>query len=693
MADTLNERVVNALGAAYEVKAEIGRGGMGVVYRAQDRKLHRDVAIKVLPPDLAFRDEVRVRFLREAETAAQLNHPNIVPIYSVDDHDGLVWFVMGLVEGESLAARLAYDPRPPLDDVRRILRDVADALAYAHAHGIIHRDIKPDNILLERQSGRPVVTDFGIARALEADSRLTLTGIAVGTPAYMSPEQATGEREVDGRSDLYSLAVVGYQMLAGELPFQATNTPAMLMKHINEPLPPLRERYRDIPPGLAAAIERALAKKPNDRWRDAGEFRDAIASNETDSASPRSVLVGVKGPSLEVGVRLSAAWKRPAASPREDDAARMAKDVRREVRELVRDATLGGVRRALGHARDAIEASNAGGHGDPLTPLPAGMTPLPPVPPWMPASWRDARRQWRQQRKSYRKELRARRDGGDLLAKLVEPSREDRIRRFRRRLASSVMTVSVLAGVNFFFGPPHFAWFLIPAAFMGLGVLRRGSSLWADGIRFRDVFGKDARERLQRDTSREGRALPSGPTPQQQAERLAPADVLEGPYGTIVHRAATDRAAALQALEKLSPADRALIPDVAPSVNALADRVGSIATSLHRLDEDVTPEALSRLERRIADTKAQPESPDRDKRVALLERQQATLADLLGRRETLRTQLESASLLLQNMRLDLLALNSAGVQSVINDVSSATQEARALSREIQNALAAAKEVR
>ena len=167
---------------------------------------------------------------------------------------------------ESLAARLAREPRPPFADVRRILRDVADALAYAHARRIIHRDIKPDNILLDRQSGRPIVTDFGIARAIEGDSRLTVTGTAVGTPAYMSPEQAMGEGEIDGRSDLYSLAVVGYQMLAGELPFKASNTPAMLMKHLSDPLRPLATVRSGVPKELAQLIERTLAKKPHQRW-------------------------------------------------------------------------------------------------------------------------------------------------------------------------------------------------------------------------------------------------------------------------------------------------------------------------------------------------------------------------------------------------------------------------------------------
>src|SRR5690606_37397688 len=160
---------------------------------------------------------------------------------------GLVYFTMGLVEGESLAARLGRDPRPPLNEVRRVLREVADALHSAHANGVVHRDIKPDNILIEQGTARAVGTDFGLDRAAEGDQRLTVTGIAVGTPAYMSPEQAMGEREVDGRADIYALGIVGYQMLAGELPFRATNTPAMLMKHLSERPRPLSQVRDDLP--------------------------------------------------------------------------------------------------------------------------------------------------------------------------------------------------------------------------------------------------------------------------------------------------------------------------------------------------------------------------------------------------------------------------------------------------------------
>ena len=295
MNDYLRDRVTVAVGTNYLIEHEVGRGGMAVVYRAIDLRLHRPVAIKVLPPDLAFNPDVRTRFIREAQTAAQLSHPNIVPIYSVDEKDGsnVVYFVMAYIDGESLGVRLAREGAWPVDRTVRVLRDVADALAYAHARGVVHRDIKPDNILIDRASGRPMVTDFGIARAAAGDARLTVTGVAVGTPAYMSPEQALGERELDGRSDLYSLGVVGYHMLAGETPFKASNTPAMLVKHVSERPRPIRERRPEVPAYLAVAIDRALAKRPEDRWADAAEFRDAldgaqVSSREQASPPPRT---------------------------------------------------------------------------------------------------------------------------------------------------------------------------------------------------------------------------------------------------------------------------------------------------------------------------------------------------------------------------------------------------------------------
>jgi eukaryotic-like serine/threonine-protein kinase len=269
--------VERVLSPHYELDTEIGRGGMGVVYRAKDRRLKRTVAIKVLPPELAFRSEIKTRFLREAETAAQLNHPNIVDIYAVDEAEGIVYFVMAYITGDNLAKRVHDHGALSVDETRRTLRDVADALAYAHERGVIHRDIKPDNILIDAQSGRPMVTDFGIARAItEGDSRLTATGIAIGTPTYMSPEQAAGERTIDGRSDLYSLGILGYQMLAGEPPFLANSTPAILVKHISERPTPIEQRRGDVPQDLARIIMVLLEKDPANRFPSASAVVTAL---------------------------------------------------------------------------------------------------------------------------------------------------------------------------------------------------------------------------------------------------------------------------------------------------------------------------------------------------------------------------------------------------------------------------------
>jgi predicted Ser/Thr protein kinase len=275
----LRTHVERVLGPHYELDCEIGRGGMGVVYRAKDRRLKRTVAIKVLPPELAFRSEIKTRFLREAETAAQLNHPNIVDIYAVDEVEGTVFFVMAYITGDNLAKRVHEHGVLSVEETRRTLRDVADALAYAHERGVIHRDIKPDNILIDAGSGRPMVTDFGIARAVsEGDSRLTATGIAIGTPTYMSPEQAAGERAIDGRSDLYSLGIVGYQMLTGSPPFIANSTPAILVKHISERPTPIEQRRSDVPQDLGRVIMMLLEKDPANRFPSASAVVAALDS-------------------------------------------------------------------------------------------------------------------------------------------------------------------------------------------------------------------------------------------------------------------------------------------------------------------------------------------------------------------------------------------------------------------------------
>lgn len=273
----LRSHVMRVLEAQYEVEKEVGRGGMGIVYKGRDKRLKRPVAIKLLPPELAFRSEIRSRFLREAEMAAQLSHPHIVPIYSVDEREGLVYFVMALVEGENLGTRIATRGPMAPEEARRILREVGDALAYAHEQNTVHRDIKPDNILIDAATGRTMVTDFGIARAVSegAEAKLTATGIAIGTPAFMSPEQSAGDRDIDGRTDLYSLGVVAYQMLCGDLPFNATSTPALLVKHLSERPVPIEQRA-NVPADLARAVMLCLEKNPDDRFPDARAFVRAL---------------------------------------------------------------------------------------------------------------------------------------------------------------------------------------------------------------------------------------------------------------------------------------------------------------------------------------------------------------------------------------------------------------------------------
>ncbi|HJP58023.1 MAG TPA: serine/threonine-protein kinase, partial [Gemmatimonadales bacterium] len=284
----LAARLGEALGDAYTIEGEIGRGGMGVVYRARDERLQRRVAIKVLPPELAFQQDIRQRFTREAQTAAKLSHPHIVPIHTVGEGQGLVYFVMGYVDGESVGGRIKRRGRLPVEEVRRVMKETADALSAAHNLSIIHRDIKPDNILLEGTRGRVMVTDFGIAKALSSSSGATLTGVgvAIGTPSFMSPEQAAGEREIDGRSDLYSLGIVAYQMLSGELPFSAPTVAGILMKQITEPAPDIREVRPDVPEDLALAVARCLEKDPENRWPSADSLRRSLENRVVTGYQP-----------------------------------------------------------------------------------------------------------------------------------------------------------------------------------------------------------------------------------------------------------------------------------------------------------------------------------------------------------------------------------------------------------------------
>src|SRR5438094_1968229 len=298
---SLAARLVKALGSSYTVEGELGRGGMGVVYKARDGRVKGQVASKVVPAELGFREEIRIRFLREAETAARLSHPHIVPIHSVGEApDGLVYFVMAFVDGESVAGKLSRRGRLPPEEARRVMLETADALGAAHALGIIHRDVKPDNILLEGSRGRVVVTDFGIAKALSSATggTLTATGVAIGTPHFMSPEQAAGDREIDGRSDIYSLGVVGYQVLVGQLAVRSPTVPGILMKHITEPAPMITEKRPDCPEDLAACVMRCLETEPESRWPTADALRRALESRSAAPYRPRRSMPSRPGTAL-----------------------------------------------------------------------------------------------------------------------------------------------------------------------------------------------------------------------------------------------------------------------------------------------------------------------------------------------------------------------------------------------------------
>ena len=272
------ERLTAALADRYAIEREIDRGGMGTVYLARDPRHDRHVAIKVLDPELG-RSLGAERFHREIRTTAGLTHPHILPVHDSGEADGLLYYVMPYVEGESLRARLRAEGRLPVVEAVRVAGEVADALDYAHANGVIHRDVKPGNIMLS--SGHAVLGDFGVARAVaEAqEDRITVSGMSPGTPAYMSPEQAAAEPDVDGRSDQYALACVVYEMLAGRPPFTGESSRQVIVQHIGSEPPDIRDARPDVPDAVAAALERALAKEPSDRFDTAAEFAAALSGD------------------------------------------------------------------------------------------------------------------------------------------------------------------------------------------------------------------------------------------------------------------------------------------------------------------------------------------------------------------------------------------------------------------------------
>ena len=614
----LAARLAEALGDAYTIEGEIGRGGMGVVYRARDERLQRRVAIKVLPPELAFQQDIRERFTREAQTAARLSHPHIVPIHSVGESHGLVYFVMGYVDGESVAARIRRKGQLPVEEARRIMIETADALGAAHALSVIHRDIKPDNILLEGTRGRVMVTDFGIAKALSATPQATLTGIgvAIGTPAFMSPEQAAGEREIDGRSDLYSLGVVTYQMLTGSLPFNAPTVAGILMKQITEPAPDLRTKRRDVPEDLAVAVGRCLEKDPESRWTSADALRRALENR---------VIVGRRG-SGEAGKR--------GGEP---------------LRRLDRSRTAGDAPK-VGRGPGTAQSREQHLARRPTSPLPR----FPASPPRL-----------------SRKDRTALPDTG-------EPAI---IQKVRGKFASWAAVSAGLLGINIATGIEQ-PWFLFPMFGMGIGLLKSYATLWQSGYSWRDVLSRPPAPDAVETTRAGGKALAQPPTAEDYGAQLGSILQLHG-----------DRLAILKLLSKLPPSERKMLPEVQQTADALYARATDLARTLHAMDSNFDADGLAQIDERIAGISREPDDPERARRLGLLQRQRQTITDLRGRRSQVASHLESCVLAMQNVRFDLLRLRSAGVDAVLGDLTQATQQAKALSRDVDNVIAAAGEIR
>jgi tRNA A-37 threonylcarbamoyl transferase component Bud32 len=626
----LAQRLKEALGTEYTIEGEIGRGGMGVVYRARDERLHRRVAIKVLPPELAFQKEIRERFTREAQTAARLSHPNIVPIHDVGEGAGVVYFIMGLVDGESLGGRLKRRGKLPADEVRRIMKETADALSAAHAVSIIHRDIKPDNILLEGTRGRVMVTDFGIAKAVSQVSGSTLTGVgvAIGTPQYMSPEQAAGEREIDGRSDLYSLGVVAYQMTSGALPFNAPTVAGILMKQITEPAPVLHESQSGVPEDLSLAIARCLEKDPENRWPTADSLRRSLESRTVTGYRPGTASV--------------------RASPRPGPATRP------------RPGRTEGLR-----PRDELR----GGELVPRSPRPLARSERPRGGAAAGGQWRkNERGEW------------VRTEPGELpVPDTGEPAIVQKVRgQFARWAATSVglFLLNIATGLDT-------PWFLFPAGGMAIGLLRNYSRLWQAGYSWRDVLNPPPAADAVRVPGAKGRKTLAAPRREDY-----------GPYFDRIESAYKDRKMIVSLVQQLPASDRQMLPaEIVETTDELFQRSLELARTLNDIDTSFGSETPERIKHRLDLLTVQPDGPERERQIGILERQYKNATELMERRAKIAARLESSLLAMQNMRFDMLRLKSAGVGAVLSDLTQATQQARAISRDVDHAIAAASEVR
>ncbi|MFN2636706.1 MAG: serine/threonine-protein kinase [Gemmatimonadaceae bacterium] len=641
--DELGTHVAQVLSANYELESEVGRGGMGIVYCARDRRLKREIAIKVLPPELSFRADIRQRFLREAETAAQLNHPNIVPIYTVEERDNLVYFVMAYIAGDNLGVRLQqHGPMAPVE-ARRILREVADALAYAHHRNVIHRDIKPDNIIIDAETGRAMVTDFGIARALtdSGDSRLTATGMAIGTPAYMSPEQSAGDRAIDGRSDLYSLGVVGYQMLCGQPPFVASNTPSMLVKHLSEKPVPVDERWPDLPPDLARAVMICLEKDPNDRFPSAAAFSAALS--------------GGGMPTLATRASTAASAPAPVRSGARAD----------------RDIT--------GSIRDRYTGASQ-------TPY----TPSAPTPEEL-SKWNAP------MVVSFRRKLAPYLAVNAILVPISLFSNHDFI-------ALTVIWTVALAFKYSKLWAAGYDWRDVFRQPRDRLIFDVAAETIDDA---RALFDEKKRAEVRARARARGQGLfsPISPLPSMQPfqpyPRLggpttslspipagAPGPFADSRYASAIREAESDHREIHRQLLNMPPDEREQIPEVASSADGVFKKVQQLALSLSDMDRGAGRETPEAVEKEISTLEDQANpldyhaSEDRVRRLAMLRRQRRALAELGRKKQEAQEKLDSCRQLLRSMRLELVRFRTGGLNAQTNGLTMVTQQAQSVVREM-----------
>jgi serine/threonine-protein kinase len=614
---------------------------MGIVYCARDRRLKREIAIKVLPPELSFRADIRQRFLREAETAAQLNHPNIVPIYTVEEKDNLVYFVMSYIKGDNLGQRLQqHGPIAPVE-VRRILREVADALSYAHNRNVIHRDIKPDNIIIDEETGRAMVTDFGIARALtdSGDSRLTATGMAIGTPAYMSPEQSAGDSAIDGRSDLYSLGVVGYQMLCGQPPFVANNTPSMLVKHLSEKPIPVDERWPDLPQDLSRAVMMCLEKDPADRFPSAAAFAVAL-----DGGSMPTLATRASSAASTAGTR---------ANTRE-----------REITEPLRDRY--------------------------TPPTQSPYTPSQPSPEEL-SKWNAP------MVVSFRRKLAPYLAVNAILVPISLFSNHDFI-------ALTVIWTVALAFKYSKLWAAGYDWhdvFRQPRERLLFDV----AAETIDDARALFDDKKRAEVRARARSRGQGMFSPISPLPTMQPfqpyPRIggpttslnpipagSPAPFADSRYGSAIREAESDHREIHRQLLNMPPDEREQIPEVAASADAVFRKVQQLALTLSDMDRSAGRETPEGVEREITmlESQANPldysASEGRVRRLAMLRRQRRAIAEIGRKKKEAQEKLDNCRHLLRSMRLELVRFRTGGLNAQPTGLTMVTQQAQSVVREM-----------